>query len=224
MFKRLFCSIILIAALCFCPAVAAESEAVFSLSDVSCGEERIFETEFSSNEEVAVFVATFFFDENLLSFREAAATDENAILSVNTSENGKVNVAYLCEEGATGKLLTLKFKSSDSSAVINASVVEAIGTDTQPLSSSTAKGAVVSVISKAADNAKETKATIASSVSQPEAEVSNTPNELYIPGNAPDITLVLCIGGGLVAVLGVATAALLIGKNYSAKNSDNRKT
>lgn len=226
MFKRLVCAFLLLVLLIAPTNVFAANEAGFSLTDVTTEKNRLFETALFVSGDVAAFTATLTFDESTINFRSAKAADENAVLSVN-STNGKVKIAYLCETGATGELVTFTFKSSAQSAFISLSVGQVIDAKANDLSAQSLKGANVTVVSASKTEDKDAnKGETATATAATEAtEVTKGPAvsaELPVKGGV-DVTFILLFAVGAVLATMLILAAFFLGRR-SAKNNNNRKT
>lgn len=233
MCKKLLCVFILTAILCSPVNVLCANDVSFSLTDVTTEKNRLFETQLCVSDEVAAFTATLTFDENALQFRQAKALSDEAVISVNDTEEGKVKIAYLCENGATGELLSFTFKSSDKSSHIDLSAEQVIDTNANDLSPKSIKGAEISVSSishqdKSKTESENSKPQTNESQNyqtnlQDESSVANTTLYLDIPPkDGTDLSLILSIAGGAVVVFMVAAVAFFLGKN-SDKNKNNRK-
>lgn len=223
MFKRLICTLSLLVLLILPISAFAAGEVSFSLTDVSTEQNRLFETTLCASGEVAAFTATLTYDETAIEYRSAKAVGTDASLSVNSNESGKVKIAYLCENGATGELVKFTFKSADKSSSISLTAEQVIDTKANDLSVTSLKGAEVSVIS---DNKTDTKLeTEAETTETAAANTSKSPavyKELTAE-NGSDVNLILCVAGGVVLVLAVALLGFFLGRS-SAKNNNNRKT
>lgn len=221
MYKRLLCAFALLI-LFSAPVNASAEEVSFSLSDVSCEKNRLFETTLCVSTEVAAFTATLTYDENEVEFRNAKAVSKTAELSVNSGESGKVKIAYLCESGAVGEAVTFTFKSADKSSKITLTAEQVIDSDSNDLAVTSLKGAEISVDShKSSEPQTESGETSAATESIPS---KGSTNYMEIPPKTTfDIALVICIAGGTVLILAVAAVAFFLGR-ASAKNNNNRKT
>lgn len=230
MFKRLICTLILSVLLIFPLSVSALNEVSFYLTDVSCEQNRLFETTLCVSGEVAAFTATLTYDENDVTFRGAKAINSEAELSVNSTE-GLVKIAYLCENGASGELITFTFKSTDKGSSVSLAAQQVIDCDLNDLTVTSLKGAEVSVASvNRTESEQKTKAEAETTAKTENTEVptansaKSTAAQKELPAKSGyDPTLTFCIAGGAVLVFAVAALSFFLGKN-SAKNNNNRKT
>lgn len=143
---------VIIAAVLMMPVwVSGAESAEFSLSDAKSGEGRLFELTLSAqgSDNLAAFVAELQFDTEKLEYRSETVCSENAEYSVNT-ENGKITVAYLCEEGIdcreSESLVTFSFKAlSSENSQVSLSVREVVDTDSRDITVFSEKGAAVTI-------------------------------------------------------------------------------
>lgn len=234
MFKKAFCIFACCVLLCVAfnaPLnVFADSEVNFSLEDVSTEKNRIVKTRLWVSDEVASFVADVSFDENALEFREAKALSSEAVLSVNESTKGEIKIAFLCESDTSGYLLELSFKAQDTSTKLSLEVSQVINTAFEDLNAS-CKGAEISVTAKqsqenSSQNEKdesESEDAVSAEVDSSEitaaAESSEVPDSIKIPQKATkDLTLILCVVGGVVVIIAVAVLAFFIGRKSKESN------
>lgn len=228
MFKRLICTLILSVLLIFPLSVSALNEVSFYLTDVSCEQNRLFETTLCVSGEVAAFTATLTYDENDVTFKGAKAINSEAELSVNSTE-GLVKIAYLCENGASGELIMFTFKSTDKGSSVSLAAQQVIDCDLNDLTVTSLKGAEVSVASvNKTESEQKTKAETTAKTENTEVPTANSAKSTAAQKELPaksgyDPTLTFCIAGGAVLVFAVAALSFFLGKN-SAKNNNNRKT
>lgn len=228
MFKRLICTLILSVLLIFPLSVSALNEVSFYLTDVSCEQNRLFETTLCVSGEVAAFTATLTYDENDVTFKGAKAINSEAELSVNSTE-GLVKIAYLCENGASGELIMFTFKSTDKGSSVSLAAQQVIDCDLNDLTVTSLKGAEVSVASvNKTESEQKTKAETTAKTENTEVPTANSSKSTAAQKELPaksgyDPTLTFCIAGGAVLVFAVAALSFFLGKN-SAKNNNNRKT
>lgn len=224
MCKRLFCVLFLLVLLCSPLNTFAENEASFKLSDVSTDKNRLFETKLSVSCDVAAFVLSLTFDEKALEFREAKALSEDARLSVNSSEAGKVKISYLCESESKGDIVTFTFKSSEQSTSIDLNAEQVIDSDANDISLSGFKGAEVTVnraLAQDKNNNKPqgSKPQAETSESMPESSAKSSETYIEIPPEKDNNkTLIICIIGGTALIFAVAAVAFILGKKASAEN------
>lgn len=226
MYKRLLCAFVLLILFSAPVNASAENEVSFHLTDASCDKNRLFETTLCVSGEVAAFTAELNFDENAVEFREAKALTEDAELSVNSNEIGKIKIAYLCESGTAGELITFTFKSTDKSTDINLNVEQVIDSDSNDLSVTSLKGATITVEAKKPNNnnkSDKADSTEGSESSSPSTHSFDSTKDsvAYLeipPENAVDTTLIFCIAGGTALMFAVAAVAFFLGKKASAKN------
>ncbi len=223
MFKKILCFSLLLVFFCLPLNVLAANEVRFSLADVSTEKNRLFETTLSANSEVAAFVATLTFDENVLEFREAKALSDTAEISVNNSESGSVIIAYLCKEGTKGELIAFTFKAKDESTHIALSLEQVIDKSAADLSVSSQKSASVTVLSKITqkDKTKETKDDLSeadSLASDTNTTLQNSNESIEVKAEkGVDVNLVTSIICTAFVIFAVAGVAFVLGKK-SGKN------
>lgn len=214
MYKYLLCTLALLMVFALPLNVSAAEEVTFSLTDVSCEKNRLFETTLCVSGKVAAFVAELTFDENAVAFRSASAVSDDAQLSVNSNESGKIKVAFLCKNGVNGEVINFTFKSTSESSHIDLSVEQVIDSSSNDLAVKSLTGAEITV------GTKETIVNTESTDQPTEAEstyVGSNHIELAQNDSLNTSTLVIYIAGGVVLLFGVAAAAFFIGRNSRRK-------
>lgn len=226
MFKRLLCFIcVLIFSASFTAAVSATNEVSFSLEDISTNKNRLFDTNLSVDYEVAAFVAEVSYNPLKLRFDTAKALNDTALISVNSEVSGNVKIAYLCEDGASGELIRLSFKSFTSDAEISLAVSQVIDKNGNELTATSQKGAFVSVSGPAqnADSktdkipAKRENATTSSA--ETSALSDSVANEINLTSGRNDGRMkIVAIAISAVAVLGIGAVGFYLGRKSGRKN------
>ncbi len=112
---------------------SAVSTISFELSNSESYKGRKFDTSLGCSGicELSSFVAEITFDEKLIEYRDAKSVSEEGIISVNSTQEGKIVLVYLCEEGIDCSqgtdLVTLTFKSvAEGNATLSLDVRDAI--------------------------------------------------------------------------------------------------
>lgn len=187
-----------------CSVHGAEVGCDFTLSDAEVKSGRLFSVSLcvNSKQKIAAFVGEITFDENTVEYREAKATDNNALLSVNSKEKNKITFVYLCEDGVecSGKteIITFVFKAKmpcGSELSLSAKdVIDSVGNEVLPVE---CKGALVTATGSAGekDGEKSHDTTGAS-----ERDFSYDSNVTNVKGNSVNIYIV----GSVVACVSVA--------------------
>ncbi len=141
----------------FVSASAAGCE--FSLSDAQVKKGRIFtlSLECKADREICAFIAEIEYDTDALEYRSAKVTDKSAEYSVNATEEGKLRLVYLCEEGVNCKgktpLMEFNFKALQSGVFqVSINAQQVIDINSSEIAVSKAEGAFVSVGTTAAQN------------------------------------------------------------------------
>ncbi len=224
MFKWFICFLFVFVTVCMPLSALAESEFSASLSDISCEKNRLFETALSVNTEVSAFVATLEFDQNKVEFKEANALSEFSEISVNSSDAGKVTLAFLNENGTKGEILSFTFKAKDANTFISLKLEQVINHNAEDITLTGVKGANVTITSKVPDKSKSEKEDKAESQPQTTNSNGNKDNlNLTVPAKeSPDTWFVVSVSLTAVLVVAIGAVGFILGKNSNSKNK-NRK-
>lgn len=231
MFKKHLPLVIFLVLFLLMPTVSAQPEAEFSLSHEATEQNRIFYTTLSANVEVAAFVAHLEFDENLLEFRQVKAFDKTAELSVNHSDFGKLSVAFLCENGAKGELLSFGFKAKPTTTEISLKVSQVIDFRGNDLPINKSEGAVITVNAQSS-SVKSQEANAESGVAVvPENTFSHSgtalsqsasPEEMFISASgkgSSHLRALLCFIACSAVLAAVAAVAFSLGRRTAEDNN-----
>lgn len=237
--KRFFCFCILL----FILVGFAESfygiTYSFSLPDADVKKGRLFDIELICIAEASVsaFIAEVTFDPTAIEYRKTKTLHEESQHSVNSTEEGKLTVVYLCENGVdcaeSEALLTLSFKAvSQGSFTVNLCVREAIDTNGFDLGAEVCVGC--SVLVKAVSSNSEISTTqiceesLADDILQAETMVgaADTTVEGKDSDASPTVTAIIAV---LSALAIVSLVAYRIGvkvyryRKSKSSDSDNKK-
>ncbi len=225
MFKKIFCFICVLAfSASFASSVSATNEASFSLEDIATNKNRLFDTNLCVSCEVAAFVAEISYNPDELRFDSAKAFNETALISVNSEVSGKVKIAYLCEDGASGELIMLSFKSFTFDTEISLEVSQVIDKNGSDIVAASVKGAFVEISGTSQSSKPKTDK---SSGKSPKATLSHietttlssaVANEINLESNKNDSRLkTMAIVLSAVAVLGMGAVGFYLGRKSSTK-------
>ena len=197
---------------------AAEADFGFGTSDVNVQKGRLFEVTLSvkSQEKIAAFVGEISFESDAVEYREAKTTDENAVVSVNSNEQGKITFAYLCDDGIScadkTEIIAFKFKANAQGTYeLSMNVRDVVNVDCGDVSVSVCESAQVSIN---ASNNSHTSSPQAQTETALE-EKSTARNFTKVDGNSVNIYI---IGSAVAAVV-----VLLVIVSYVSYKSGIRK-
>ena len=99
--KAFFCSVICTVLFLASFVNAWAAGCCFSLTDAQADKGRLFKVSLvcEGTEKIAAFVADIEYDSQALSYRSVSVNNKNAEYSINAVEEGKLRLAYLCEDG-----------------------------------------------------------------------------------------------------------------------------
>lgn len=224
MFKKSFCLLFVLLAACTPFSAFAENEASAFLSSVTTEKNMLFETTLSVNAEVAAFVATLEFDESKVEFRGATPLSEASEISVNSSEKGKVTLAFLSEYGIKGEVIGFTFKAKSKSTFIALKLEQIIDKNGEDLELKKVSGANVTITAKSADKAE---AQNKPSPNSPETTVSASKTKgtlsIMIPSDDDaDYPALLSIFTGSALLIAAGVTGFILSRNSGSKKQ-NRK-
>lgn len=195
--------------------------AEFSLSNVQVQKGRLFEITLSAKgaEDIAAFVAQLEYDADSVEYRSCSVCDEAYEYSINTNENGKLTVAFLCEDGVNTTeekpLIKFTFKAIKSkNSDISLSVRDVIDSHSQDVAVPSCVGSRVLV--KRSDTAENGPAK-AENPNKNSTEIvdtndDNTKGQMTLLGSPVNPAVIVSCGLALTAVLcGVVFFAYKLG-------------
>lgn len=227
--RRLF-SLFIVFVLCFGSLVCASAnDCSFCLSDASVKKGRLFEIEFSLNEDedISAFVAEYTFDSKYLKFDSCKTARENALVELNQADRGRVRIVYLCKDGINtrdnGLVLTLTFKAlQEGNTEIACDISQVINNEYEDITALSCDSAKVSIYSTHKDIADETE--IIQNPAEESTEVYSKTESTVVEGNATKSEIVIfSVLTVLCLVSAVGFVSYKLGKKKSGKKENNEK-
>ncbi len=186
----------------------------FRLSDTEASKGRLFETTLSSTGscELSSFVAELTYDEVLVQYRSAKAVSSDAIISVNSTSEGRIVLVYLCEQGVDcsegADLVTLTFKLIDKAdATLKLDVRDTITPQGKDLSiADTVNGSVICLASSEripVSNANDTDVLSSEYEEEYPDKSDSSPNFVIIGGEDMSNSTKASLIALFIAIIGV---------------------